>query len=88
MSSNDHTELRHRIVESANRLIRNGALSHNNHGNMSIRIPGTDEIIMTGSSLQGLSLEGLARINLVGEVLDGRVDPASNEIIEMHTAES
>lgn len=86
MSSNDHAELRHRIVEGANRLIRNGALSRNNHGNMSIRIPGTDEIIMTGSSLQGLSPEGLARINLAGEVLDGRVDPASNEIIEMHTA--
>ncbi len=43
MNSQDPHELKQRMVAVANRMIELRALSRNNHGNISIRIPGTDE---------------------------------------------
>ena len=42
--------------------------------------------MLSGSSLQGLSAEKFARIDLSGQIIDGRLEPTASEIIEMHTA--
>ena len=85
MSSLSHPELRQRIVDSANRLVRTGILSRSQHGNISIRIPDTDQMLLTGvSTLAGVTPESLARVTLTGEVLEGHLDPTSREIIDMH----
>jgi L-fuculose-phosphate aldolase len=80
-------ELRQSMLNGAKYLVNAGVMSHSLHGNMSIRIPGTDSILLTSNSTfgPGLRLENLPLIDLDGNVLDGKLDPTSAEIVEMHT---
>ena len=73
------------VVSAAERLVAGGVLSLSRHGNISARVPGSDMILMTGSSLAGVEGEGLAVLDLDGRVVDGRVAPTEQEIISMHT---
>lgn len=77
---------RAKIVQVARTLIERNITSKSLHGNISVRVPGTDHIVMTGSSLVGLSEDDLAVIDLENNVLDGHVAPAEFEVIAMHTA--
>ena len=45
-----HSELRQAVIDSANFLVRTGAISMSHHGNFSVRVPGTDTILLTASS--------------------------------------
>lgn len=79
-------ELRDQLVETANAVARSGAISLSGHGNISIRIPGRDEIFYTaGPSLNGFSAAQIARIGLDGAVLEGEVPPMAAAVIAMHT---
>lgn len=79
-------ELRDQLVETANAVARSGAISLSGHGNISIRIPGRDEILYTaGPSLNGFSAAQIARIGLDGAVLEGEVPPMAAAVIAMHT---
>ena len=79
-------ELRMEVVRGAQALVAAGVLSGTQHGNWSVRIPGTDRILLTGSSLGGLKPEDLAVLSLNGEVIEGGLSVSSAEIIRMHTA--
>jgi L-ribulose-5-phosphate 4-epimerase len=72
-------------VTAARRLMDIGALSLSRHGNISARVPGFDMILMTGSSLAGVTDESLAVLDLGGRVISGEVAPTEQEIISMHT---
>lgn len=77
---------RRNIVEAAATLVRAGVLSPSQHGNISVRLRGTDQILLTGvSSLASVTTEGLPILTLDGEVIEGEVHPSSAEIIRMHT---
>jgi len=41
------------VVSAAERLVAGGVLSLSRNGNISARVPGSDMILMTGSSLAG-----------------------------------
>lgn len=84
----DLSDLRQSILNAAKYLVNAGVMSHSLHGNMSVRISGTDRILLTSNSTfgPGLRLEDLPLIDFDGNVLDGRLDPTSAEIVEMHTA--
>jgi L-fuculose-phosphate aldolase len=57
------------------------------HGNISIRIPGRDEIVYTTApTLVGLQEPSIARLHLDGTVLEGEVLPIAAAVIPMHTA--
>ena len=74
------------IIESAQTLIRSNVLSPSLHGNISVRIPGTDTIVLTGGgSLATLSESDLAVLDLDGNVLQGHLEPVAHEIVHMHT---
>ena len=45
-----HHELRQAVIDGANSLISAGAISMNHHGNFSVRVPGTDTILLTATS--------------------------------------
>lgn len=77
-----------RVVESAHRLVAGHAvLSHSLHGNISIRLPDGDRFLLTGvGTLEELQPSDLALLSLDGDILDGQIGPASNEIIQMHAA--
>src|SRR3954465_930410 len=79
-------QARREIVEAAAGLVRASVLSPSQHGNISVRLKGTDLMLLTGvSSLANVTAEGLALLRLDGSVVDGEVHPASAEILRMHT---
>ena len=58
----NHAALRQAVIDSANFLVRIGAISMSHHGNFSVRVPGTDTILLTAtSSFDNLKPENLTR---------------------------
>ena len=80
-------DLRGELLETARRVAASGVLSLSGHGNLSLRVPGRDEMLFTaGGSLRALSPDQLVRVRFDGEPLDGEVAPVANAVIHMHTA--
>ena len=78
--------LRKQAVKAAKAIMKSGAISRSGHGNMSIRIPGTDSMLLTSvSNLDDLNAEMLPLVTFDGKVLDGDLEPVSAEIIPMHS---
>jgi L-ribulose-5-phosphate 4-epimerase len=81
----DHLNLRRAVVDSANFLVRAGAISLSHHGNFSVRVPNTDTILLTAtSSFDNLKPENLALLDLDGKILEGEISPTNAEIVHMH----
>jgi len=80
-----HSELRQAVIDSANFLVRIGAISMSHHGNFSVRVPGTDTILLTASSsFDNLKPENLALLDLDGKLVEGEINPTNAEIVHMH----
>jgi L-ribulose-5-phosphate 4-epimerase len=80
-------ELRRELVDTARRVTASGVLSLSGHGNLSLRVPGREEILFTaGGSLRDLSPEQVVHLRLDGELLEGEAAPMANAVIHMHTA--
>lgn len=80
-----HEDFRKQIVDASNNLVNTGVLSFSGHGNASVRIPGTDTMLLTGvSSLLNTRPDSLAVVDFEGNVVDGEVASTSREIIQMH----
>ena len=80
-------DLRTQLVETARAIVRSGAISMSGHGNISVRVPGKDEILFTAAgSLFGFEQSAIARLSLDGSVLEGEVAPMAAAVIQMHTA--
>jgi L-fuculose-phosphate aldolase len=81
----NYKELRQAVIESANFLVRTGAISMTHHGNFSVRVPNTDTILLTAtSSFDNLKPENLALLDLDGKLLEGEINPTNAEIVHMH----
>src|SRR5512147_427933 len=81
----NYAALRQAVVESANFLVRVGAISMSHHGNFSVRVPNTNTILLTAtSSFDSLKPENLALLDLDGKLLDGEINPTNAEIVHMH----
>ncbi len=79
--------LREQLVEAVQRLLLAGVMSHSKHGNMSARLPGTEQMLLTSTGLQSsLSAEHIPVVTFDGEVVSGMLDPATREITGMHTS--
>lgn len=74
------------VLDIAQTLIARGILSKSLHGNISVRLDDGERILMSGSSLVGLSEDSLVLLDAEGTVLSGEVAPTEHEIIRMHTA--
>lgn len=80
-----HVSLRQAVVDSANFLVRVGAISMSHHGNFSVRVPDTDTILLTAtSSFDNLKPESLALLDLEGKLVEGEINPTNGEIVHMH----
>ncbi|MGA7670333.1 MAG: class II aldolase/adducin family protein [Nitrolancea sp.] len=76
-----------RIIEAGRRLVQGGVLSRSQHGNISVRLSDGNHFVLTGGgTLDNLAPEDLAVLDLEGNLVDGQIGPASNEIIHMHAA--
>jgi L-ribulose-5-phosphate 4-epimerase len=79
--------LRRQLLETAASVDSSGLLSMSGHGNLSVRVPGKDEMLFTaGGSLRDLPSHAIVRIRLDGTLIDGKLPPIANAVVHMHTA--
>jgi len=79
--------LRRQLQETAARVNSSGLLSMSGHGNLSLRVPGKDEMLFTaGGSLRDLPPQAIVRIRLDGTLVEGELPPVANAVVQMHTA--
>lgn len=75
------------VIETAARVVGSGAIGIFGHGNVSLRVPGTQEMLFTSApSLRGLEADGIARVGLDGTLLEGSLPPIQGAVVAMHTA--
>lgn len=83
MASVDETK--RQLVQAARMLFISGVMSRSGHGNMSARIDGDRIVITSVGNLRDLKPENFAVVSMGGKVLEGHLDPATREIVAMHT---
>ena len=75
------------IVAAAAGVVGSGAISANGHGNVSLRVPGAEEMYFTSApSLKGLGPDAVARVAFDGTLLVGNLPPIQGAVVAMHTA--
>jgi len=81
------TDLAGQVVDIARRVVAGGAISANGHGNVSVRVPGAQEMYFTaGPSLRAHPVSAVARVGLDGTLLEGDLPPIQGAVVAMHTA--
>jgi len=81
------TYLAEQVVETADRVVASGAISANGHGNVSVRVPGAEEMYFTaGPSLRNHPASMIVRVGLDGTLLEGDLPPIQGAVVAMHTA--
>jgi L-fuculose-phosphate aldolase len=80
-------ELAVQVADMAQRVVASGAISANGHGNVSVRVPGAEEIYFTaGPSLRNHPASMVVRVGLDGTLLEGDLPPIQGAVVAMHTA--
>jgi L-fuculose-phosphate aldolase len=80
-------DLAQQVVDVAARVVASGAISTNGHGNVSLRVAGSDEMYFTaGASLRDHPLSAVVRVGLDGELREGDLPPIQRAVVAMHTA--
>jgi len=75
------------LIDVAQRVVASGAISANGHGNVSLRVPGAEEMYFTaGPSLRNHAPSAVVRIGLDGVLLEGDLPPIQGAVVAMHTA--
>jgi len=76
-----------RVTDTAQRVVASGAISANGHGNVSLRVPGADEMYFTaGPSLRNHRADAVVRVGLDGTLREGDLPPIQGAVVAMHTA--
>ena len=80
-------DLAGQVVDIAARVVASGAISANGHGNVSVRVPGAQEMYFTaGPSLRNHPVSAVVRVGLDGTLLEGELPPIQGAVVAMHTA--
>src|ERR1700748_3446926 len=80
-------ELAGQFADIAQRVLASGAISVNGHGNVSVRVPGAEEMYFTaGPSLRDHPASAVVRVGLDGTLLEGELPPIQGAVVAMHTA--
>ena len=80
-------DLAEQVAEIAQRVVASGAISANGHGNVSVRVPGAQEMYFTaGPSLRNHPASAVVRVGLDGTLLEGDLPPIQGAVVAMHTA--
>ena len=80
-------ELVNRVIEVAQSVVASGAISANGHGNVSLRVPGADELYFTaGPSLRNHAAAAVVRLGLDGTLREGELPPIQGAVVAMHVA--
>ena len=77
--------LRKELIDAIEVTVASGIMSKSNHGNMSMRVPGTETFLMTGvSSFAAVSPDQLVVLDFQGNVVEGEIQARNAEVIQMH----
>src|SRR5689334_23321959 len=80
-------DLAGQVTDIARRVVASGAISANGHGNVSVRVPGAEEMYFTaGPSLRDHPVSAVVRVGLDGTLLEGELPPIQGAVVAMHTA--
>ena len=80
-------DLAGQVADIARRVVASGAISANGHGNVSVRVPGAQEMYFTaGPSLRDHPVSAVVRVGLDGTLLEGELPPIQGAVVAMHTA--
>ena len=80
-------DLAGQVADIAQRVVASGAISANGHGNVSVRVPGAQEMYFTaGPSLRNHPVSAVVRVGLDGTLLEGELPPIQGAVVAMHTA--
>ena len=80
-------DLAGQVADLAQRVVASGAISANGHGNVSVRVPGAEEMYFTaGPSLRNHPASMVVRVGLDGTLLEGDLPPIQGAVVAMHTA--
>jgi len=80
-------DLAQQVVDVAARVVASGAISANGHGNVSLRVAGSDEMYFTAApSLRDHPVSAVVRVGLDGELREGDLPPIQRAVVAMHTA--
>src|ERR1700749_2236382 len=80
-------DLADQVAGIASRVVARGAISANGDGNVSVRVPGAEEMYFTaGPSLRGHPASAVVRVGLDGTLLEGELPPIQGAVVAMHTA--
>ena len=80
-------DLASQVADIAQRVVASGAISANGHGNVSVRVPGAEEMYFTaGPSLRDHPASMVVRVGLDGTLLEGDLPPIQGAVVAMHTA--
>jgi L-ribulose-5-phosphate 4-epimerase len=80
-------DLAEQVAGIAQRVVTSGAISANGHGNVSVRVPGAEEMYFTGGpSLRDHPASAVVRVGLDGTLLEGELPPIQAAVVAMHTA--
>jgi len=75
------------VISAAQRVVASGAISANGHGNVSVRVPGAEEMYYTAApSLRDHPASAVVRVGLDGTLLEGELPPIQRAVVAMHTA--
>lgn len=81
----DVNALRTQLAQAIERLFQAEVMSHSKHGNMSVRLPGTDHMLLASTGLHTQISPGqIPVVTFDGEVVEGSMDPVTREIVGMH----
>jgi L-ribulose-5-phosphate 4-epimerase len=81
------SDLVNQVIDAAQRVVASGAISANGHGNVSLRVPGADEMYFTaGPSLRNHAASAVVRVGLDGSLREGALPPIQGAVVAMHTA--
>src|SRR5579859_4965522 len=79
------SDLKEQLIRATQMLFQANVMSHSGHGNLSVRLPGTEHMLLMGIGL-GLtpSVEQIAAVTFDGEVVEGELPAVTREIVAMH----
>lgn len=85
MADLSYREQREQLAQAVDRLFQSGVMSHSGHGNMSVRLPEEERMLLIGTGLGSqVKPEQIAVVTFEGELVEGEIDSATREIVGMH----
>lgn len=85
MSTLSYPAQRQQLINAANRLFAAAVMSHSGHGNLSVRLPEPERLLLTaGGHIHQLTPEQFVVVTFDGEVVEGAIEAVAREIVGMH----